>query len=120
MIKEISMRFFFALITAVLLTASYAVQAADAPDILKFESKQGTVTFDHKKHSELHAKKDCKVCHPTPWPQEKAPLNFKFPHKPHEAKKASCGGCHRPEGDSFSASVAANCAKCHVKGTKKG
>jgi c(7)-type cytochrome triheme protein len=115
------MRLSFALVTAVLLVVSYVgVNAAEAPAQLKFETKQGVVTFDHAKHVE-RAKKDCKVCHPGLFEQSaKAPLKFKFPHKPHEDKRVSCGLCHRTGGEAFVSSTAANCAKCHVRAAKKG
>lgn len=86
-----------------------------APDKLVFESKMGNVTFDHAKHV-AREKEDCKVCHDKLFPQSRAPLNFKAGmHKPAEAKKISCAGCHVAGGKSFAASATANCSKCHIK-----
>ena len=63
----------------------------------------------------LGRKNDCKVCHDKLFTQSKAPLNFKASmHKPAEAAKTSCAGCHHAGGQSFE--TKGNCNKCHVKG----
>jgi c(7)-type cytochrome triheme protein len=83
------------------------------PEKLVFESKLGNVTFDHAKHQE-RVKGDCTACHDKFFPQAKAPLNFKAAmHKPAEAKKESCGGCHHEGGAAFASK--GNCNNCHVK-----
>jgi c(7)-type cytochrome triheme protein len=88
--------------------------AAEAPDKIVFDSKMGNVTYDHKKHTERE-KEDCKVCHDKLFPQSRAPINFKAGmHKPAEAAKTACAGCHHPGGKAFESK--ANCTKCHVKG----
>ena len=86
---------------------------AKAPDKIVFEAKTGKVTFDHAKHV-AREKNDCKACHDALFPQSKAPLNFAAGmHKPAEAKKASCAGCHVAGGKAFE--TKGNCNKCHVK-----
>jgi c(7)-type cytochrome triheme protein len=87
--------------------------ADKAPDKLTFESKMGNVTFDHKQHAE-RAESDCTVCHDKLFSQSRAPLNFKAGmHKPAEAKKESCAGCHHEGGQAFA--TKGNCKNCHVK-----
>ncbi len=90
-------------------------QEKKAPEKLVFKATMGNVTFLHAKHVERE-KNDCKVCHPVLFQQSAtAPLNWKGNmHKTAEAKKASCGFCHRPGGPAFA--VTGNCTKCHVKG----
>ncbi len=89
------------------------ILAADAPDEIVFESKMGNVTFNHKNHVEL-AENDCTACHPKLFPQSREPINFKAGmHKPAEAKKTSCAGCHYPDGPAFESK--GNCKRCHVK-----
>jgi c(7)-type cytochrome triheme protein len=115
------MRKLVAGIPALLLTltfATYAQAKKEARPEIVIKAKNGDILFNHKKHSEL-AKEDCKACHDNLWPQNTtAPIGFKFPHKPHETKKASCGACHHQGGTSFSASTpATSCKKCH--GTAK-
>ena len=87
--------------------------AQEPPKELVFESKMGNVTFHHAKHVERE-KGDCKACHDKLFPQSKAPLNFKAGmHKPAEAKKESCAGCHVDGGQAFASK--GNCKNCHVK-----
>ena len=102
------------LLLTIALWASTGLQSAEkTPDKLVFESKMGNVTFDHTKHVE-RVNKDCAQCHDKLFPQSKAPLNFKAGmHKPAEAKKASCAGCHVEGGLAFV--TKGNCKKCHVK-----
>ena len=83
------------------------------PDKVTYEAKPGPVTFDHAKHTEA-AKKDCKACHDTLFPQAKAPLNYKESmHKKAETDKKSCGACHVAGGAAFESK--GNCNKCHIK-----
>jgi c(7)-type cytochrome triheme protein len=90
-----------------------ALLAQKPPEKITFQSKMGNVTFDHAAHIK-RANNDCKTCHDKLFPQSQAPLNFKAGmHKPAEAAKTSCGGCHAPGGAAFAAT--GNCAKCHVK-----
>jgi c(7)-type cytochrome triheme protein len=101
----------FLLILSLLVTLSAI--AADAPDKIEFESKMGNVTFDHKAHTE-RAKEDCTVCHDKLFPQSREPINFKAGmHKPAEADKTSCAGCHHAGGAAFE--TKGNCKNCHVK-----
>ena len=96
-----------------LLPAAGSQDEQKAPDKLVFEAKIGNVTFDHVKHVE-RAEQKCKACHDKLFPQSKAPLNYKDGmHKPAEAEKTSCAGCHNTGGMSFPAK--GNCKKCHVK-----
>ena len=91
---------------------SYA-QEKEAPKEMVFEAKMGAVTFDHEQHTEL-AKGDCTACHDKLFPQSRAPLGFKEKmHKPAEAAKASCAGCHHEGGTAFASK--GNCKTCHVK-----
>ena len=95
--------------------AVIGMQAADdkGPAEIVFETKQGNVTYPHAKHVEA-VKGDCKVCHDTLFPQERAELNYKKAmHKTSEKDMTSCGSCHRPEGAAFESK--GNCAKCHEK-----
>lgn len=112
-------------ITSILISAAFlcgcwlgAAEDTKAPETIVFEAKNGNVTFHHQKHGERE-KGDCKSCHPGLFPQKKgAPLNYKAAmHKPAEAKKISCAGCHVAGGKAFAAT--GNCAKCHVKGAAK-
>lgn len=102
------------LLVGLFLIMALVALAADAPKTpIVFESKMGNVTYDHVKHVE-RAKNDCKVCHDALFPQKKAPLNFKAGmHKPAEAAKTSCAGCHHAGGAAFE--TKGNCNKCHVK-----
>jgi c(7)-type cytochrome triheme protein len=111
------MKYFVALMIALSMVLSMGVvTAADkGPEKIVFKSKMGNVTFDHAKHQERE-KGDCKVCHPKLFPQSKAPINFgKGMHKPAEAAKTSCAGCHVAGGQAFA--TKGNCNKCHVKGS---
>ena len=95
------------------LTFGIARGAEKPPAKLVFESKMGKVTFDHAKHAE-RAKNDCAVCHEKLFPQSRAPLNYKAGlHKPAEAKKQSCAGCHVGGGAAFESK--GNCNTCHQK-----
>ena len=113
--KRLSFLFMWTLFLLLVLgaLAFSGLRAADAPDKLTFESKMGNVTFDHAKHVEREGG-ECTTCHDKLFPQSRAPLNFKTGmHKPAEAKKASCAGCHHPGGKAFESK--GNCKNCHVK-----
>lgn len=101
---------------AVALSAGLVLAEAqkDPPASLAFETKMGTVTFDHAKHAE-RVKKDCKSCHDSLFKQDKtAPLGYKDAmHKKAEAAKTSCAACHNAGGAAFE--TKGNCAKCHAK-----
>lgn len=94
-------------------TAAFA-GGAKAPEKITFAAKNGNVIFNHEAHTK-RANNDCSACHDKLFPQDsKAPLNFKAGmHKPAEAAKASCAGCHIAGGAAFE--TKGNCAKCHVK-----
>ncbi len=50
------------------------------------------------------------------WREDRLGLDSNFKagmHKPAEAKKASCAGCHHAGSNTFETRV--NCKKCHVK-----
>ena len=102
------------LFLALSLMAVASLRAADeAPPKLVFDSKMGDVTFDHAAHV-AREKKDCTTCHDKLFPRSRAPLNFKKGmHKPAEAAKSSCAGCHHAGGSAFA--TKGNCKKCHVK-----
>src|SRR5574341_1913188 len=117
------MKILLALLAGLVLLLGFGpltAQEKKAPENLVFKSNMGDVTFDHAKHQERE-KGDCKVCHPKLFQQSQAPLNFKAGmHKPAEASKTACAGCHHAGGKSFESK--GNCNKCHVKGpaAKKG
>ncbi len=104
---------FVVLIVLGALTFGVVKGADKPPEKLVFESKTGNVTFDHAKHSE-RTKNDCTVCHDRLFPQSRAPMNYKAGlHKPAEAKKQSCAGCHVAGGASFESK--GHCRTCHQK-----
>jgi flavoprotein len=77
-----------------------AASLSHTADILSFPSKNGNVTFNHKKHTEML--RECRNCH------EKSPgkiANFgkDYAHK-------TCKGCHEVRGVG-----ATKCAACHKK-----
>jgi c(7)-type cytochrome triheme protein len=87
--------------------------AANPPTEIVFDAKMGKVKYDHAAHAK-RVKEDCTACHDKLFKQSREPLNFKAGmHKPAIAAKASCGGCHHPDGAAFDATSTANCKKCH-------
>ena len=93
-------------------TLSHA-QDKKAPEKIVFEAKMGKVTFDHAKHTEREGG-DCTACHDELFPQSRAPLGFKDKmHRPAEAAKTSCAGCHHEGGTAFASK--GECKTCHVK-----
>lgn len=114
-ISEIVINSLFVLLLALgfLTLSSLHAQDKKPPESIVFDSKMGNVTFNHAKHIEREAKK-CETCHDKLFPQSRAPINFKAGmHKPAEAKKESCAGCHVAGGKAFESK--GNCNKCHVK-----
>ena len=102
-----------ALIVYLSLIVAIGLLAADAPDKIVFEAKMGNITYDHAKHAE-RVEDDCTACHDKLFHQSRAPLNYKKAmHRPAEAAKTSCAGCHYPEGAAFA--TKGNCKKCHVR-----
>lgn len=89
---------FTTILAAVTFVAATAF-AAVAADTYKFEAKNGTVTFDHKGHSERL--KDCAKCHEgTP---AKFEINKDVAHK-------LCKGCHETGKQGPT-----KCNECHKK-----
>ncbi|MGA2713732.1 MAG: c(7)-type cytochrome triheme domain-containing protein [Bryobacteraceae bacterium] len=109
------MRLFIAFICIGLTGGLIPAQDKKAPDKLVFQSKMGTVTFDHAAHVK-RANNDCKACHDKLFEESaKASLNYKAAiHKTAETAQTSCGACHHPSGAAFESK--GNCNKCHVKG----
>jgi c(7)-type cytochrome triheme protein len=88
-------------------------QGADPPKTIVFETKMGNVTFEHAKHQE-RVKGDCAVCHEKLFKQSREPINYKpGMHKPAEANKTACAGCHHAGGMAFESK--GNCNTCHQK-----
>jgi opacity protein-like surface antigen len=86
------------LIVAIMLVA-FAATAAFAADVVTYENKKGTVTFNHKTHGE---KNECKVCH-----GDAAPAKIAIDKK--AAHGAACKDCHKAHGGPT------GCNDCHVK-----
>ena len=85
-------------VVAAVLMVAFAASAAFAADTVVLKAKNGSVTFDHKKHS---TSMDCKTCHGEGTPS-KLTLGKDVAHKLckgcHETKKAGptkCGECHK-------------------------
>lgn len=85
------------LIIAAMLVA-FTFTLAYAADSVTYESKKGSVTFDHKGHSE---KMDCAACH--------AGEPAKIAIDKDSAHGASCKDCHKEK------SGPTKCNDCHVK-----
>ncbi len=87
------------LITALLAVfASAPVFAADAPETVTLNAKNGNVTFNHKEHS---AKMECSTCHQGE--PGKMELDKDAAHK-------LCKGCHQDKG-----AGPTKCGECHKK-----
>lgn len=84
-----------------LMIVAFAVSAAFAADVVTYESKQGTVTFDHKAHSE---KQDCASCH------QGEPAKIELDKK--AAHGVACKDCHKKT------SGPTKCKECHIKEAK--
>lgn len=85
------------LIIAIMLVA-FALTVAYAADTVTYENSKGTVTFDHKGHSE---KMDCAACH------EGTPAKIEIDKK--AAHGESCKDCHKEKGGPT------KCNDCHKK-----
>ena len=104
-----------AVLTVLFVVGFLAVLAVAAdkqpPKEIVFEAKPGKVVFNHAAHVEKAGGK-CDSCHPKLFPKSKEPLNYKKGiHKPAEAAKTSCAGCHVAGGTAFESK--GNCKKCH-------
>lgn len=114
---DFGMRYFvvFVIAMALLFSMALVAQQKTPPQTLTFKAMPGNVAFNHAAHVKA-ANNKCATCHPALFKQDAAaPLNFKAGmHKPAEAAKTSCGGCHHTGGTSFE--TKGNCAKCHKKG----
>jgi flavoprotein len=86
-------------ITAVALVLFGAVTVF-AADTMTFQTKNGQVTFPHKKHQEML--KECKICH------EKGPGKIEGFGKDWAHK--TCKGCHADKG-----AGPTKCSECHKK-----
>ena len=79
--------------------ATIAVAANTGPEVMTFENKKGTITFQHKAHQE-RLDGDCAKCH------EGTPAKFEvdknFGHK-------TCKACHKKM------SGPTKCNECHAK-----
>ena len=85
------------LVIAVMLVA-FTLTLAYAADMVTYENKKGTVTFDHKTHSE---KMDCTSCH------EGTPAKIAVDKA--AAHGAACKDCHKEKGGPT------KCNDCHKK-----
>lgn len=86
------------LLVAVMLVA-FAATSSLAADTVKYEAKNGTVTFNHKAHGEKNA---CKDCHKTD-PPAKIEVNKEAAHG------AVCKDCHKAKNGPT------KCTDCHKK-----
>lgn len=85
-------------LSLVLLSASFATAAEDAPEIMTFPASKGEVVFNHKKHVAGYS--NCKTCHDRKGGKIKG-LGKEWAHKVcrgcHEAimvGPVKCEGCH--------------------------
>lgn len=88
-------------LTTVLLAAAFLAAgslSAVAADVVKYEAKNGTVTFNHKAHKD--SLKDCSKCHQGA--PKKIEINKDVAHK-------LCTGCHKTSGGPT------KCNDCHKK-----
>jgi len=90
------------LIVAIMLVA-FAATAAFAADVVTYENKKGTVTFDHKAHGEF-VENSCKnaACH-----GDASPTKIVVDKKTAHGKM--CKICHKKNDGPT------RCAECHVK-----
>jgi hypothetical protein len=84
-----------------LMIVAFAVTVAYAADVVTYETKQGTVTFNHKAHSE---KQDCASCH------EGEPAKIEIDKT--AAHGAACKDCHKKMNGPT------KCKECHIKEAK--
>ncbi len=83
---------------------------ANAPSEVKYESKMGTITFDHTNHSTQFT--DCAVCHHTEGEAACATCHGVDTAIPtvKKAFHANCKACHKAE-----AAGPTKCKECHIK-----
>ena len=87
------------LVLIMMILAFVGVNVAIAADVVTYENKKGTVTFNHKAHSEMLG--DCAKCH------EGEPAKIEVDKK--GAHKATCKSCHKEMGGPT------KCNDCHKK-----
>ena len=87
------------LVLIMMLLAFVGVNVAIAADVVTFENKKGTVTFNHKAHGEKLG--DCAKCH------EGEPAKIAVDKK--AAHGATCKDCHKEMGGPT------KCNDCHKK-----
>ncbi|RMF73226.1 MAG: hypothetical protein D6738_09420 [Acidobacteria bacterium] len=113
---------------AAAIVGAFALAAAQIPEdkqVLKLETKMGTVTFEHAKHAGFEGV-ECQTCHHTfkgeGLPQACGECHGKKDDAPklQKAVHARCWGCHQEKADAGAKhgplKGAKNCKKCHVKG----
>ena len=117
-------------VLATMIVGMFALAAAQVPEgkeVLKFETKMGTVTFEHAKHSGFEGV-ECATCHHT-FEGEGLPQACSECHAKKATEKApklqkavhdTCWGCHQEKADAGEkhgpVKGAKNCKQCHVKG----
>lgn len=92
-----------AIVFTLLLTFAFTVaiaQEMESDGVFTFETKMGTVTFDHTAHQEAWS---CDACHPA-FPQ-KYDDSISIKDEAHK----TCKACHQENGGPTS------CKTCHVK-----
>jgi cytochrome c553 len=87
------------LVLIMMILAFVAVNVAIAADVVTYENKKGTVTFDHKAHGEKLG--DCAKCH------EGEPAKIAVDKA--GAHKDTCKSCHKEMGGPT------KCNDCHKK-----
>lgn len=113
-----------ALLVAGLFLVGVCAMAADIPagkEVIKFDSKMGTVTFQHKAHVDMGAK--CEDCHHAVKGEAKS--NCAACHDAKEAKgnepkladaiHKTCKGCHEKTVAAGKKAPGKECKSCHVK-----
>ena len=126
------MKIFTTLLTGLLLLPVLATAAETIPDekaVITFESKKGTVTFNHTLHATLRAT-DCETCHHTHEPGEAfKPCNechkkkktkidgySVVPPKTSKAYHTKCKGCHKYTLEELEKPAGpTKCKLCHIK-----
>jgi hypothetical protein len=113
---------------AVLTVLAIAAEVPEGTEVLKLESKIGTVTFEHAVHAGLT---DCTTCHHT-WEGEGDPQKCSSCHGAKETEEGgpklmdaahkTCGDCHKDKQEAGEKSgpltdmKSRQCKDCHVKG----
>ncbi len=110
MIKKLAA---FSLMFLLVLGLGILIAQDKGPDKVVYKAKTGDITFLHAKHTD-RLKGDCTPCHDKLFPKTPKKDEYsKGMHKPAEAAKTSCAGCHVAGGTAFESK--GNCTKCHVK-----